>query len=161
FFQAEDGIRDGHVTGVQTCALPISVEGDMPVRWLRVSVGLLFVSVAGVPILAQTAILAPASAVRSPTAKGISIVASLEFVGLRHISSAAVRALLSLHPGDRFDAGKLRNDLRTLSRLGWFAAIRVEELPRSALDSQASPPQERVALLFHFDEEPFLSRVEY
>src|SRR6266702_3604088 len=23
FFQAEDGIRDGHVTGVQTCALPI------------------------------------------------------------------------------------------------------------------------------------------
>src|SRR5215208_7686558 len=24
FFQAEDGRRDGHVTGVQTCALPIS-----------------------------------------------------------------------------------------------------------------------------------------
>src|SRR5207253_4730494 len=23
FFQAEDGIRDGHVNGVQTCALPI------------------------------------------------------------------------------------------------------------------------------------------
>src|SRR5437870_12759762 len=30
FFQAEDGIRDGHVTGVQTCALPISyVEREM------------------------------------------------------------------------------------------------------------------------------------
>src|SRR3989454_106291 len=27
FFQAEDGIRDYKVTGVQTCALPISVEG--------------------------------------------------------------------------------------------------------------------------------------
>src|SRR5207253_7514667 len=27
FFQAEDGIRDGHVTGVQTCALPISDSG--------------------------------------------------------------------------------------------------------------------------------------
>src|SRR5271166_819661 len=26
FFQAEDGIRDGHVTGVQTCALPIWVS---------------------------------------------------------------------------------------------------------------------------------------
>src|SRR5439155_8703216 len=26
FFQAEDGIRDGHVTGVQTCALPIFKE---------------------------------------------------------------------------------------------------------------------------------------
>src|SRR5437870_11241693 len=29
FFQAEDGIRDGHVTGVQTCALPI--YGILPV----------------------------------------------------------------------------------------------------------------------------------
>src|SRR5690625_5494024 len=28
FFQAEDGIRDGHVTGVQTCALPISPPRD-------------------------------------------------------------------------------------------------------------------------------------
>src|SRR5690606_40795097 len=27
FFQAEDGIRDFHVTGVQTCALPISRRG--------------------------------------------------------------------------------------------------------------------------------------
>src|SRR5690606_39300509 len=26
FFQAEDGIRDFHVTGVQTCALPISPD---------------------------------------------------------------------------------------------------------------------------------------
>src|SRR6266568_8631135 len=30
FFQAEDGIRDGTVTGVQTCALPIS-PADRPV----------------------------------------------------------------------------------------------------------------------------------
>src|SRR5215208_7592781 len=30
FFQAEDGIRDGHVTRVQTCALPICPE----VRWI-------------------------------------------------------------------------------------------------------------------------------
>src|SRR5690625_6650918 len=29
FFQAEDGIRDGHVTGVQTCALPIS-QASLP-----------------------------------------------------------------------------------------------------------------------------------
>src|SRR5438876_7566241 len=26
FFQAEDGIRDGRVTGVQTCALPIFIQ---------------------------------------------------------------------------------------------------------------------------------------
>src|SRR5690606_41139644 len=29
FFQAEDGIRDFHVTGVQTCALPILTTTDV------------------------------------------------------------------------------------------------------------------------------------
>src|SRR5207249_8560107 len=29
FFQAEDGIRDRNVTGVQTCALPISVVAHL------------------------------------------------------------------------------------------------------------------------------------
>src|SRR6266511_4909674 len=33
FFQAEDGIRDFHVTGVQTCALPICVFNTL-IRWL-------------------------------------------------------------------------------------------------------------------------------
>src|SRR2546426_8083800 len=32
FFQAEDGIRDYKVTGVQTCALPIWAGGDGVVR---------------------------------------------------------------------------------------------------------------------------------
>src|SRR5207237_4439979 len=34
FFQAEDGIRDSSVTGVQTCALPISAA---PAFWSRSS----------------------------------------------------------------------------------------------------------------------------
>src|SRR5207245_8123015 len=32
FFQAEDGIRDATVTGVQTCALPISVRARVDGR---------------------------------------------------------------------------------------------------------------------------------
>src|SRR5204863_3253937 len=32
FFQAEDGIRDLYVTGVQTCALPISWRRQVPGR---------------------------------------------------------------------------------------------------------------------------------
>src|SRR5690606_40075836 len=36
FFQAEDGIRDFHVTGVQTCALPIFlVRGNHVEHWLN------------------------------------------------------------------------------------------------------------------------------
>src|SRR5215475_8303721 len=34
FFQAEDGIRDFHVTGVQTCALPISGRRNEASGWL-------------------------------------------------------------------------------------------------------------------------------
>src|SRR5260370_10265773 len=36
FFQAEDGIRDSSVTGVQTCALPICVPSDV----VKLKVGL-------------------------------------------------------------------------------------------------------------------------
>src|SRR5258708_21838793 len=36
FFQAEDGIRDDLVTGVQTCALPISlVSNEQKAGWQR------------------------------------------------------------------------------------------------------------------------------
>src|SRR5690349_24363097 len=35
FFQAEDGIRDLYVTGVQTCALPISLGLDIRIFSLR------------------------------------------------------------------------------------------------------------------------------
>src|SRR5690606_40557470 len=51
FFQAEDGIRDFHVTGVQTCALPISrivakeprIDGrdNKTVRPISIEVGVL------------------------------------------------------------------------------------------------------------------------
>src|SRR2546427_3155063 len=37
FFQAEDGIRDLTVTGVQTCALPISISNRIAPEHLEVS----------------------------------------------------------------------------------------------------------------------------
>src|SRR5690606_39825048 len=57
FFQAEDGIRDFHVTGVQTCALPISRypagaiierKGEKAYAWMGVLAGLVKVSVGNV-----------------------------------------------------------------------------------------------------------------
>src|SRR5699024_2451114 len=35
FFQAEDGIRDRNVTGVQTCALPILINPATPAELIR------------------------------------------------------------------------------------------------------------------------------
>src|SRR6185369_14880724 len=45
FFQAEDGIRDSSVTGVQTCALPICIiaERELPVlSWVNHLQGISF-----------------------------------------------------------------------------------------------------------------------
>src|SRR3712207_3971485 len=53
FFQAEDGIRDIGVTGVQTCALPISVEVERSLRVLDGAIAL-FDSVAGVEPQSET-----------------------------------------------------------------------------------------------------------
>src|SRR5699024_12083334 len=36
FFQAEDGIRDRNVTGVQTCALPIFFDNSLPSKALLI-----------------------------------------------------------------------------------------------------------------------------
>src|SRR5690606_39525104 len=52
FFQAEDGIRDFHVTGVQTCALPISASrgealGDGPVGAVCANCGAPNAAIAG------------------------------------------------------------------------------------------------------------------
>src|SRR2546425_7149888 len=41
FFQAEDGIRDKLVTGVQTCALPIYVGGEEDVLVLELRIAAL------------------------------------------------------------------------------------------------------------------------
>src|SRR5207245_7765755 len=38
FFQAEDGIRDATVTGVQTCALPISKRACPRQEWIEIAV---------------------------------------------------------------------------------------------------------------------------
>src|SRR5699024_11603169 len=56
FFQAEDGIRDRNVTGVQTCALPISPAGR-PVPLLAIRAG-----ADGLPVEVGRMVLAAACA---------------------------------------------------------------------------------------------------
>src|SRR2546427_7879737 len=58
FFQAEDGIRDLTVTGVQTCALPISYR--------MLSVGMTEAEVLGRAGLPQTTLIGSAYAFGSP-----------------------------------------------------------------------------------------------
>src|SRR5256884_4022622 len=49
FFQAEDGIRDVAVTGVQTCALPISASSFSPPHMLPIATSRVFLKPAEGP----------------------------------------------------------------------------------------------------------------
>src|SRR5690606_28833936 len=63
FFQAEDGIRDFHVTGVQTCALPISPGPEAAVLETR---GRFRV----VTVVAGAAVLRDAQGMATPASRG-------------------------------------------------------------------------------------------
>jgi outer membrane protein assembly complex protein YaeT len=84
----------------------------------------------------------------------------LRFAGLRRIAPVAVAAQISSHQGDSFDPSKIDKDLRVLSRLGWFESIRVEEAPFSP-HPETLEGRKRLVLIFHFEERPFLSKVQY
>src|SRR2546422_11626851 len=74
FFQAEDGIRDVAVTGVQTCALPIARYRGDPVELLTAAGGLAELTADGQPVreiaaadpAARGLIIAPAGAAAAP-----------------------------------------------------------------------------------------------
>src|SRR2546426_2002966 len=56
FFQAEDGIRDYKVTGVQTCALPISAIGERTLNRSRghhAATAAIAFHVPGLPLVVQ------------------------------------------------------------------------------------------------------------
>src|SRR5690606_41162449 len=60
FFQAEDGIRDFHVTGVQTCALPISsatINGALWTLTFEIRMYLMCMAVGLVGLLARRDLL--------------------------------------------------------------------------------------------------------
>src|SRR5690606_41202130 len=54
FFQAEDGIRDFHVTGVQTCALPILSDEALLAEAERYAAKIASHSAAGLALIKRT-----------------------------------------------------------------------------------------------------------
>jgi len=56
---------------------------------------------------------------------------------------------------------KIDKDLRALATLGWFESIQVEEVSSNLPSPQALENQKHIALIFHLEERPFLSKVQY
>src|SRR5690606_41295968 len=83
FFQAEDGIRDFHVTGVQTCALPILGGAGAP-RSVDHDAG---------AVLRQLLVLHRAAAVAVLGIPVVALVAAVVLVALVAVAALAVAAL--------------------------------------------------------------------
>src|SRR5260370_30991573 len=76
FFQAEDGIRDSSVTGVQTCALPISRHACKPPR-----AATFFSTIAAAESLACEGVSPPAAVSETANASDIQTASDFRKIG--------------------------------------------------------------------------------
>jgi len=138
------------------------VQGAIVVRWL-ISGSLGFLCLSGGASAKPHDDSPPAQPENSTAivAAATPIINEISFTGLRHISPKALEAQISSRTGGPLDARSVETDVRTLARLGWFESIRVEARTSNEPSLQSTEKSERVALIFHLKEAPFLSNVKY
>src|SRR5437764_6469010 len=155
FFQAEDGIRDTSVTGVQTCALPILT---CLMRCIQL-VGPF--ALAGVSVLPAQDLSAPAVAPRLDTAQARVIVATLQprTPAIAQNGHATNRVLIYLDEGvmTRKESGQStriefrRGDVRWRPASGAYIAENIGDHPIRILEIDLKGPPSGHASLTPFD----------
>jgi outer membrane protein insertion porin family len=134
----------------------------MLVRWLiSGSLGLLCLSGATAAKSPDDSSPSHADFSSASAAATTPIISEISFTGLRHISPKAVEVQISSRAGSPLDIRQTVSDVRTLARLGWFESIRVEARPLTIPSQSSREESERVAIIFHVEELPFLSSVKY
>jgi outer membrane protein assembly complex protein YaeT len=89
------------------------------------------------------------------------VIDEIIFLGLRRIASVAIQPQISSREGESLDARRIDADVRALARLGWFGEISVETQPKKYTSSPSKGTAPRVRLVFHLEEMPYLTGVEY
>jgi outer membrane protein insertion porin family len=131
------------------------------VTWLKSAICLAVLFLSAKPALPQDRDVLAETSSAILDAKEIPILDGLRFTGLRRIAPEAVGAQIASRPGERFDPVMIEKDVRALARLGWFESIQAEAMPSTAPFSQLPENTVRMTLIFHLQEFPFLSKVEY
>ena len=143
-------------------SLILLVQGGMIVRWLiSGSLGILCLSGSTSARTHDDSSPAQAEISAAIFSTTTPFISEISFTGLRHISPKAVEAQIFSRAGGPLDARRIEKDVRTLARLGWFEAIRVEARASPALSESTLEKPERIAIIFHVREAPFLSGVKY
>jgi outer membrane protein insertion porin family len=133
----------------------------MLVRWLIAAIYSGSLLTAATPAWPQACVVPCEPRGNFQNTAEVPILDEVRFTGLRHIAPAAVAAQLKSREGEAFDAARIDKDLRALARLGWFESIQVEEVSPILPLRPAFENQKHIALIFHLEERPFLSKVEY
>jgi outer membrane protein assembly complex protein YaeT len=96
-----------------------------------------------------------------PLEASAPLIDEVVFVGLRHIAPEAVQAQISSRGGARLSSKRIESDVRALGRLGWFGDISAETQPATDSSPISDRTTKRVRLVFHVEELPNLTKVEY
>src|SRR5437764_10200203 len=124
FFQAEDGIRDTSVTGVQTCALPISQRVERALAMLRDAL---------VAVRARAGNAASADVLRGITTTQLhALIAVVEEGAFARAARRAGRARAAVHRAARQLERSLGTDLFEVTS---FGVLPTREAARLALRS--------------------------
>jgi outer membrane protein assembly complex protein YaeT len=137
------------------------VQGEIRVIDLKRAICLAVLFLSSTPVLAQALYPPAGSSPESLNSIGTPVLDELRFAGLRRIAPAAAAAQIASHPGGPFDASIVDKDVRALARLGWFESIEVDAIPSPAPSLLTSKDSHGVTLIFHLQEFPFLSKVDY
>ena len=89
------------------------------------------------------------------------LVDEIVFLGLHRIAFAAVQAQISSRRGESLDRSKVEADVRTLAHLSWFGEISVEAQSVKITSSPSLAAVAGVRLVFHLEEMPYLTGLEY
>jgi outer membrane protein insertion porin family len=133
----------------------------MLMRWLIAAIYSGSILAAATPAWAQACAVPCEPRLNFQKTAEVPILDEVCFTGLRRIAPAAVAAQLRSREGEPFDAARIDKDLRALARLGWFESIQVEEVSSTLPLRPVFENQKHIALIFHLEERPFLSKVEY
>jgi outer membrane protein assembly complex protein YaeT len=132
------------------------------VRWSSVAASAVLVALCSSRTLAQeNSFVAAEHAPPAISPLSSPVIGTITFIGLRHISSQALRAKISSHVGETFDSAKVDSDVRTLGKLGWFESAQVRTQAASRTSFATDEQSGSLHLIFDLQELPFLSKVEY
>lgn len=128
-------------------------------RWLFVA-GLAVVLLVGGRLQAAVKNAVPGHDAAVP-GTDFPIIHEIEFVGLRHISPAAVQAQISSRLGEHLDVRRVESDVEALGRLEWFSDVRVEMQPMPQSPASSLDSSNYVRLIFLVSELPFLAKLDF